>query len=111
MPLPRLKITGSRGSWFATVGEQSQPVLHATWWTPPGAYRDPMEGVAHDGKRYSEYVEALRDGTTAIVQKDAAPGDLSRVGYVAVFEYSDFEVDPDRSVSLKITKRISESKN
>ncbi len=107
MVAPRaVKITGARGDWTADLEGERLAVIHDLWWTPPSAYFDPMEGAKLDGKRYNDFVDALRVHDIAVMQRTAKDGSFSRLGYLGVFRFSDFAVGADGSISLKIVERL-----
>lgn len=104
MSIPRVKITGARGDWTAEVKGRRLAVLHNTWWQPPHTYRDPMEGVKHDGKRFQTYLTALQEHDQVVMQRDVKGG-LARDGYIGVFFFENPVVNDDGSVSLQILAR------
>jgi hypothetical protein len=103
----RVKITGERGRWVAEAEGRWLPVIHTTWRRGMTGYHDPMAGVRTDGKRYTEYVDALRRETHVIVQRDKS-GTFERDGYVGIFTFKDLVVGDDGSVSLTLVARYAD---
>ena len=112
-PAPRIrpvKITGARGDWIADVEGERLAVIHDTWWSGKNVYRDPMTGVDVETKRYTDYVEKLRESDRVVVQRDKGQGSLERDGYVGVFSFKDLQVDPAGPIEMTLTARIASSR-
>lgn len=106
MPI-RTKISGQRGRWLAEVNGTWLAVLHDTWRVGPTGYYDPMEGAKLDGKRYSEFVAALRAHDAVVLQKDKE-GSFEREAYIGVFGFTDLDVGADGAIRLTLTKRLAD---
>jgi hypothetical protein len=103
-------ITGARGDWIADVDGTKVAVIHDTLWTGRDAYRDPMDGVDIEAKRYKEYVAILREADRVVVQRDKGNGNLERAGYVGVFSFRDLEIDPAGPVAMRLTGRVASAR-
>jgi hypothetical protein len=106
--LPRIKFTGSRGSWLARAGCDLLPVIHNTWYDGAGRYHDPMVGAKLDGAKYRSFVEALASGDRAIMQNTPDRSTFARKGYVGLFRYEDFVIDDDGAITLRIVERLAD---
>jgi hypothetical protein len=82
------------------------PVIHNTWRRGETGYFDPMLEAKLDGKRYSEFVEALRSENLVIMQRDKK-GSLEREGYIGIFEFGDLEIGKDGSIKLTLLSRYN----
>ncbi|MBT8417351.1 MAG: hypothetical protein KJO42_07910 [Silicimonas sp.] len=101
-----VKVKGKRGDWTVDMDGTHTAVIHDLWYTPPGAYHDPMEGVDLKGARYTDFIGALKDSDTVVMQKSKDDGTLARLGYIGVFKFKDLDVADDGAVSLTITERL-----
>jgi predicted xylose isomerase-like sugar epimerase len=112
-PPPRIgpvTITGARGDWIADVDGERLAVIHDTHWSGKDAYRDPMTGVDIETKRYTEYVQKLRESDRVVVQRDKGQGSLERDGYVGVFSFKDLTVDPAGPIEMRLTARVANAR-
>ncbi|MTE00523.1 hypothetical protein GIY56_09505 [Paracoccus sp. YIM 132242] len=109
-----LKITGTRGSWMATVqGYGKLPVIHnhrMNWNTQ--TYSDPFKDRVVGMKKVDEWHAALETGDLLVVQrgvKDATGNETTeRDGYIGVFRYTGYRrIDENGGIELLITERIS----
>ena len=66
-----------------------------------------MIGAKIDGKRYADFLHALRTYDTAVMQKTAKDGSFARLGYVGVFRFSNLEIGESGAVDLKIVERLA----
>jgi hypothetical protein len=103
----RVKISGERGRWVAEAEGRWLPVVHTTWRRGMTGYFDPMSGAKVDGKRYAEFIDALRRETFVVVQRDK-PGTFERGGYVGIFAFKDLVIGDDGSVSLTLVSRYAD---
>ena len=81
----KIKATGERGSWFATINGERLPCVHQYW----------IKGIHHRALRVSQHsardmelVRAVRAGKRVIVTTDNVVDDgigFERTGYVALF--------------------------
>jgi hypothetical protein len=106
----RVKITGKRGHWLAEAEGRWLPVIHNSWRQGPNNYLDPMTGVSVDGKRYRDYVDALRGSDLVILQRDAS-AQLERDGYIGIFHFKDLILGEDGSIGLTIIDRYADPAN
>ena len=71
-----------------------------------------MRGVNADGRRYTEFIDALRREALVVVQKDKERENdrepLARAGYVGVFRFKDLEIGNDNSVKLTLIQRYAD---
>ena len=109
-PVRPVKIISGRGDWTAEVDGERLAVIHDTWWTGKGAYRDPMVGVNVKAPRYVEYVETLEATDRVVVQRDKGNGNLDRESFVGVFSFADLLVDPAGPVQLRLTRRVANAR-
>ena len=105
----RVKILGERGRWTAEVDGKRLAVIHDTWRVGSTGYHDPMEGAKIDGKRYQEFVEALRGHPEVILQRDGK-GSFARDGYIGVFAFTNLSINADGSIDLQLTNRVADPK-
>jgi len=105
----RVKINGVRGRWLAEAEGEWLAVIHDTWRKGKDGYLDPMTGAKLDGKRYLEFVEALRVKDLVILQKDK-PGGFERESYIGIFTFSNLAIGDDGSISLKLIDRYASPK-
>lgn len=66
-----------------------------------------MIGADIAGKRYADFVEALRSNDLVVVQRDV-PGGLARDGYIGVFRFKDLMIGPDGAISLTLVERYAD---
>lgn len=71
-----------------------------------GRYYDPMTGAKLDGKRYIDFLTALRNNDLVVMQRDV-PGTFTRDGYIGIFYFENLVVGSDGSVSLQLTERYA----
>jgi hypothetical protein len=103
----KVKITGSQGDWTVDVEGTRLAVIHDYWYSAPSTYFDPMKGAKVDGKRYADYLAALRANDRVVMQKSATDGSFARLGYIGIFKFKDLVVDEDTgSISLTLTQRL-----
>jgi hypothetical protein len=98
------KAAGTRGSWFAKVGEESLPCIHKHWLMGM-SYHEPNCEIAES--KWSEYVEALRHGK-AILTTDDVVGEgpiFQRSGYVAVFRIANVVLN-GRNLTFDLVERL-----
>ena len=107
--LRRLHVVGARGDWTAEVEGRRLAVIHTCWRQGPNGYHDPMEGANTAGKRYADFVEALKANDLVVIQRDV-PGSFARDGYVGIFRFKDLLVGPLGEISLTLTERYAEHK-
>lgn len=69
-----------------------------------------MNGAKLDGKRYQEFVEALRNEPLVVMQRDV-PGKFDRDGYIGVFTFKDLSIGKDGSIGLSLVERYADPKN
>ena len=72
-------------------------------------YYDPMVGAKLDGKRYLDFISALRAHNLVVMQRDV-PGSFTRDGYIGVFHFKDLVVGDDGSITLELTSRYASPK-
>jgi hypothetical protein len=105
----KLKASGERGSWFATVNGKQLPCVHEHWWQP--ATRGYLDPGAKPGQRiWDEYIDALKREKRAILTKDKVSKDeksFERIGYTALFEIDQVEVTA-AGLQFIFVKRIAE---
>ena len=108
--MPRhVHIVGARGDWTAEVEGRRLAVIHTCWRQGLTGYHDPMEGANTTGKRYSDFVDALKSNDLVVVQRDV-PGSFARDGYVGVFHFKDLNIGPAGDVSLTLVARYADHK-
>ena len=105
MPPKRVKIRGERGRWLAEAEGRWLPVIHNTWRQGRDGYHDPMQGTK--GKRYEEFVEALRAQDLVILQKDVE-GTFFRDSYIGIFAFKNLDIGNDGSISLTLVSRYAD---
>ena len=107
MTVRAVKFRGAQGDWTVSVDGERLPVVSDVWFTPPHAYFDPMDGANITGKRYADYVEALRSKDRVVMQKTAGDGDFTRRGYIGVFRFTGLDVDESTgAIGMKLVERL-----
>ena len=107
--LRRLHIVGARGDWTADVEGRRLAVIHSRWRHGASGYHDPMAGAATAGKRYADFVQALKTNDLVVIQRDG-PGGLARDGYVGIFRFADLLIGSAGDISLTLVERYAEHK-
>jgi hypothetical protein len=110
--MARRKAVGERGSWFATVGDERLPCVHAHW-VKGTRHSDP--GFLEGEGQWPALTSAIRDGKRVILTKDEpldAPGKKSgvafnRTGYIAVFEIDNVETN-DAGLHFDLVRRVED---
>ena len=109
--IPKVKITGQRGSWFADTPYGRLPVAHKYHWRK-GMHVFPAEHAAAFGaSRNRDFIAALRDATLVVVSDDevtergGVPVAFNRKGYVGIFEIADFKEEPNGDWSFRYVRR------
>lgn len=108
-----VKIIGRRGSWLAEVEGKHLAVLHDRLLKKGGQYQQRCYPETPRNKQL-ELLEALKNHSLAVLQKDSKEGSHERGepnhmrdGYVAVFRFSDLQIDEDLSFTLRFTERYA----
>ena len=99
------KATGTRGSWFAEVGGELLPCVHAFWYKAP-QYDDPH--AVSGERKWEELVAAIRDkGRVILTNDDAIDGGFgfNRSSYIAEFSISDLEFEHGH-LKFRMVKRL-----
>jgi len=68
-----------------------------------------MVGAKTDGKRYADFLGALREHDLVVVQRDV-PGTFMRDGYVGIFTFKDLVVGESGDVKLTLVARYADPK-
>lgn len=96
---------GFRGDWFAQVGDEYLPCVHAHWWSGK-SYSDPH---ARPGDpQFERLVRSIKELGRVILTTDITPDEgqsFQRTGYVAVFEVTSPILDQD-GLRFTFTKRV-----
>lgn len=108
MTVRPVKIVGRRGNWLAEVEGRLLAVLHSTWRIGGTGYFDPMLDVKLEGLKYRRLVEALDLHNEVVIQKDRAPDNFARDGYVGVFRFEDLRIGADGSIRLTLGEQTAE---
>ena len=108
--MPRqVHIVGARGDWTAKVEGRRLAVIHTCWRRGPTGCNDPITGANTTGKRYSDFLCALKTHDLVVVQRDV-PGSFARDGHVGVFRFKDLFVGPAGEVPLTLVERHADHK-
>ncbi|MBP6737216.1 MAG: hypothetical protein KA139_07245 [Rhodobacteraceae bacterium] len=108
--MPRqVHIVGARGDWTAEVEGRRLAVIHSCWRQGATGYHDPMSGANITGKRYDDFLDALKSHDLVVVQRDV-PGSFARDGYVGVFRFKGLEIGPKGEISLTLVERYADHK-
>ena len=112
-----VKILGKRGSWLAEVEGKQLAVLHDKLLGPGGEYKQLCYPETPLGKQHA-LLDALKTHDLAVLQKDSEAGSHNRGepnhmrdGYVAVFRFTDLQIDDDLSFTLRFTERYAKPNN
>ncbi|MDR6661375.1 hypothetical protein J2W51_003961 [Tardiphaga robiniae] len=100
------KAIGTRGSWFAKVGNEDLPCIHKHWLSGM-SYHEPYCEISEN--KWSEYVDALRLGK-AILTTDNVVGEgpqFQRSGYVAVFRVANVALS-GRDLTFDLVERLED---
>ncbi len=68
-----------------------------------------MSGANITGKRYDDFLDALKSHDLVVVQRDV-PGSFARDGYVGVFRFKGLEIGPKGEISLTLVERYADHK-
>ena len=103
---PKLKATGTRGSWFAKVNSESLPCAHQHW-REGLRYCDPN---LKPGKPYwDRFVRAIADGGRVILTKGDHLGGTKfrRTGCIAIWSVKTVEFS-DAGLTFDLVDRLDE---
>ena len=103
--MPKKKVSGARGSWFAKVDGQTLPCVHKYWWNKTGYY-DPNAKVGD--RKFEELVAAITKGKRVILTADTVlnKGEgFDRTGYIAIYEVDNVEFDAN-GLRFEFKKRL-----
>jgi len=110
MSAGKVKATGQRGEWFATVKGERYPCIHEHW-IRGGHHAAPNVNPATNPKD-TQLVEALRAGMLAVETKDEVLGDGSgfiRKGYKALWRIENIRIDGD-TLHFDLVERVANLK-
>jgi hypothetical protein len=92
--MTKLKATGTRGSWFATVDGEKLPCVHKFWWVNPSSYHDKDLMLSHP--KAGPFVDAISSIKRVILTtgnpksgKDRRVIGFQRTGYLAIWTVDD----------------------
>jgi hypothetical protein len=112
------KAVGSRGSWFAKVGDETMPCIHKHWLRAM-LYHEPFCEISE--QRWLDYVNGLRGGkailtTDKVVSEEVVVLDdgtevkrptFQRSGYVAVYRITEVSL-VGRDLKFELVERLEE---
>ncbi len=109
--LQRLKATGRRGDWFASVNSESLPCVHQHW-SHKGHYHDPH--VEPGTYPWPAFLHAIASGKRVILTSDnvtlgahGIPYGFERTGYIALFTIEDIEIGAS-DLKFRFAQRLAD---
>jgi hypothetical protein len=103
--IPRLKATGSRGSWYAEVAGEKLPCVHS-----PNMRGSMYRAFWPDDQPHHDLLSAIRDAGKVIVRKSTRNDDDSgwmSNGYIGVFSVKNAQVEGDQ-LTFELVERLAD---
>ncbi len=103
---PKLKATGTRGSWFAEADGESLPCVHKHW-LQGRRYYDP--NLKPGKPSWDKFVTAIAEGGKVILTKGDHLGGTKfrRTGYIAIWSVENVQFS-DSGLTFDMVARLED---